>query len=412
MSQVNSAAQRSERNASSGPSYIWEAPGKPVAARFPLALIDRIEREAVENFRSIEAKGTEIGGLLFGSSSPGTPAQVTIEDYEAIPSDYSRGPLYRLSETDLARFDEAAERRHSDGGLRVIGFFRSHTRKGLGLDADDMAVLEARFGDPLQIALLVHPFATKPTAAGIFIWEDGKMRGESSYLEFPFQSSQLAGRSVAEAPPAKQSAQPAAGSPRPVARAQVVPMTSRLKIATPAPPSTPVPTAPQPVAAAGPPAPKPAPVQAKAPESAPVATAPPVKADLAEQVKPEPPAEMDSSPAQESPMPFGVSKKMLWIAAAAVLVACSGALFIYPGVHRSGHAANPVAIPFALHVDRTATDLVLTWNRESDAIRNARHAVLAISDGDRQENVEMNMADLRNGSVVYTPITGDTSFRM
>ena len=419
MSQLYSVAQRTERNAPAGPSYLWEPPGKPVAVRIPLELIDRLEHEAVENFRSIEAKGSETGGLLFGSSSPGTPAQVFIEDYQAVACDYSRGPLYRLSEADLARFDEVAERRNRESGLRVIGFFRSHTRKGLALDADDLAVIEARFGDPLQIALLVRPFATKPSAAGIFVWEDGKMRGESSYLEFPFQSAQLGTRAASDGPgAAKLAAQASPGTARPVTRAQVVPMNSRLKIATPAPPAAavaPPPPTPAAAPAAAPaatpaaaprPADPPAPIQAKTPEAAPAERP-------AAEVKPEPAVE--PSPASEpvtSARAF-LSRKVLVIAAAAVLLACSGVLFIYPGLaRRSGHPANPAAIPFALHVDRTATDLVLTWSRESDAIRTARHATLSISDGDRQENVDMNLADLRNGSVVYTPMTGDTSFRM
>jgi protein TonB len=65
-----------------------------------------------------------------------------------------------------------------------------------------------------------------------------------------------------------------------------------------------------------------------------------------------------------------------------------------------------------LRIERTATDLLLTWNRDSDAVRNAKKAVLSISDGDRQENLDLNLSDLRNGSIVYSPLSSDVSFRM
>jgi len=56
--------------------------------------------------------------------------------------------------------------------------------------------------------------------------------------------------------------------------------------------------------------------------------------------------------------------------------------------------------------------LLLSWNRDSDAIRNASHAVLTISDGERQESYNMDPGQLSSGSIVYTPIGGDVSFRM
>src|SRR5690242_19059541 len=75
-------------------------------------------------------------------------------------------------------------------------------------------------------------------------------------------------------------------------------------------------------------------------------------------------------------------------------------------------AANQDTSTLALRVERSAGQLLLTWNREADAVKSAKNAVLFISDGDRQENVQMDLAQLRNGSIVYMPVTGDVSFRM
>jgi len=60
-----------------GPYYTWEVPGKPVSVAIPLALMDRLEQETVSSFRSLSSRGSEIGGLLFGTTAPGKPALVT-----------------------------------------------------------------------------------------------------------------------------------------------------------------------------------------------------------------------------------------------------------------------------------------------------------------------------------------------
>jgi protein TonB len=55
---------------------------------------------------------------------------------------------------------------------------------------------------------------------------------------------------------------------------------------------------------------------------------------------------------------------------------------------------------------------MLTWNPDSDAIRNASKAVLAISDGDQHQNVDMDLALLASGKVMYSPSGTDISFKM
>ena len=137
-------AERFEPQSSAALSYTWAVPQKPVSVRIPFALIDRLEHEAVESFRSLHSRGSEIGGFLLGYVSPGDPAAVSIEDYELVACDYSRGPLYRLSDADRALFEREIEQRRAAGGLVVAGFFRSHTRKGLALDADDLALFKTQ----------------------------------------------------------------------------------------------------------------------------------------------------------------------------------------------------------------------------------------------------------------------------
>jgi TonB family protein len=475
---VESAARRDRVDSQAVSAwYLWEAPAKPACVYLSFELIDRLEREVVENFRSLTSRGSEVGGILLGAVAPGSPVGISVEDYEAIPCDYSRGPLYRLSDADLARFERAIEQR-STGNIQVVGFFRSHTRKGLALDAEDLAFLDARFRSPHTMALLVRPFATKASVAGVFLRENGGFNSEASALEFPFRSEQLT--------PSKRRPEHAAAPPQPAAtRAQVVPIATRREITTPppepvietpkappapeakvaaptqpasAPPaSTPVAKAPAPSTpspATGKSAPTPPPKSAAAtvktpPPPAKPATAPaptkPASAAKSEAPKTEPqkpspskqeaakaePAKVETPkvdpPKSAAPKPAPASDAvaagpkvaskvpmLTGLLAAAILAFVL--LFVYPGfLHRSQHAALPNTVdssPLTLHVEHTGTDLLLTWNRDAAAIRNASHATLTINDGERHENYDMDLSQLRTGSIVYSPLGGDVSFQM
>src|SRR5271169_6651813 len=256
MNESTARAERFDLQNASSPLYLWEVPQKPVSVRIPFSLIDRLEHDAVESFRSLTSRGSEIGGLLVGDVSPGSPLVVTIADYDLIACDYSRGPLYRLSDADMGRFEQAIQQRVGSG-RGVAGYFRSHTRKGISLDSDDLAFFQARFRDPQHIALLVRPFATKASTAGIFIWENGKVNGDASYLEFPFRSSELGTGHTSEPADSKPAAPPPAPAPpvKTPPRAQIVPIASRREISIPAIPAVEPAPPPAPVAAAPAPAP-------------------------------------------------------------------------------------------------------------------------------------------------------------
>src|SRR4051794_9642153 len=96
MTDSTARAPRFETDSSAPPAYLWAPPAKPLAVSIPFAIIDRMEREAVDSFRSLTSRGSEIGGLLFGSAAAASPVTISIEDYEAVECDYSNGPLYRL----------------------------------------------------------------------------------------------------------------------------------------------------------------------------------------------------------------------------------------------------------------------------------------------------------------------------
>jgi TonB family protein len=492
MTESTARAERLELPSSGGAYYIWQVPQKPIAVRLPLALIDRLEQQTVESFRSLTSRGSEIGGLLLGGIAPGNPATVSVEDFELIQCDYSRGPLYRLSDADMSRFEKAIEQHASGAGLRVAGFFRSHTRKGLSLDAEDAAFFEPRFHDPHHIVLLVRPFATKASAAGIFIRENGRISGDASLLEFPFRSSELGGGSrrlsmdaAPSAPPHSQAAaEPPAANKAP-ARAQIVPIASRREMPpqeqevkpaqpnppapppveakapapqpapappaakivpatpAPAPKATPAPP-PPPAAKSTPPAPKVAPAPqtpsakvapapaapaAKIAPAAPAAKAAPAEAPKKkeeEKVKekvvapPAPAPKVQEAPAFSTIAPPAANKnkkvRLMVAAALGMLVLVGGFLFLYPALLHRGDRSQTVAeqdsSPLGLRIERTPGGLLLTWNRDAVVIQHASKVVLSITDGDRHENIEMDPNQVRTGSIVYPPISGDVSFQM
>jgi len=411
-------APRFESDSSPAPAYLWAPPQKLLSVSIPLAVIDQLEREAVESFRSLSSRGSEIGGILFGTAPGGSPAAVIVESYQAVECDYSGGPLYRLTEAELARLDRAIEQRLASG-VRAVGFYRTHTRKGLSLDTDDLALFNSRFTDPHHIALLIRPAATKVSMAGIFFSEDGVIHGDASCLEFPFRSSQHEAAPRTDnlydgAVAGPRSVTAAAAQPKPVIRAQIVPIASRREIAPEVPPPPAVQAAPQPVEKLETPEkpskielpPPPAPVvvaAAVAPPPAPVEPKPAVS-DVE--------AAIDPVAAPKPRLP-----KVAWIALGIAIPAVLAVGFVLSSgmLHRGGAgipAAAQDSSPLNLRVDRNGTDIVLTWNRDSDAIRRASKAVLQIADGSQHENVEMDLTQLRNGSIVYSPVTADVVFKM
>src|ERR1019366_1891744 len=383
-----------------------------------------------------------------GDVSPGSPLVVSIADYELIACDYSRGPLYRLSDADMGRFEQAIQQWLA-AGRGVAGFFRSHTRKGISLDVDDLAFFHARFRDPHHVALLVRPFATKASMAGIFIRENGKVNGEASCLEFPFRSSEL-GTRQAPAPPDPKAAAPSAApplTPRGNVRAQIVPIASRretslpsVPVAEPAPPAAPVAVAPAPAPAAivTPAAPAVEVKTAIVPDK-PAKTEKPGKNDKYDKfdkndkydkavradnaAKSEAPAKAEKAEALPAVVAPEIAapaarngKGMKLMLAAAASVALLVALFVYPGLLRT-NSKTPAPVSkdssqLQLRVERAAGELLLTWSPDAEAIRNASKAVLSITDGDQHENVQMDLAQLSTGRILYSPSGKDISFKM
>ncbi len=68
--------------------------------------------------------------------------------------------------------------------------------------------------------------------------------------------------------------------------------------------------------------------------------------------------------------------------------------------------------PLGLKVGREAPYLRLTWNQASEPVLNALQGRLSVADGSVRRELDLDIAQLRGGSIAYAPTSDDVSFRL
>lgn len=187
---------RPESGTSTPPFYVWKPAGKDVSVQLQFDVVDRVLLEIMRGFGAVPKRGAEVGGVLLGTAERVDGVLlVKVEDFEPVECDHASGPSYVLSDDDHAAFVETVDRWKPGPDRRIyaVGYYRGHTRDGICLAAEDLALLEELFPDPSAIALIVKPYATKVSMAGIFFREDGQFKADASHLEFPFRRKELGG---------------------------------------------------------------------------------------------------------------------------------------------------------------------------------------------------------------------------
>src|SRR5215470_11092554 len=111
MNKSTAPAGAMELPASPSAYFLWEFPEKPVSARLRLDMVDNLERDVQESFRAITARGSEVGGVLLGRSESGPVAKTIVEGYELFHCDYTRGPLFLLSDEEKTRLEGLIHRK-------------------------------------------------------------------------------------------------------------------------------------------------------------------------------------------------------------------------------------------------------------------------------------------------------------
>jgi hypothetical protein len=339
--------------------YIWELPGKPVVVHLLLDVIDRLSAEVMRGFGAIPKRGAEVGGVLLGTIEEGEQTIVRVENFEAIACNYKRGPSYLFTADDGAAFDDACARSQPDSTRPVyaVGYFRSHTRDGLSLAPEDVELMEEYFPSPSHIALLVKPFATKVSVASFFCREKG-LFPSAAPLEFPFRRRELTG----EEAPARRSMMERA--PRRRER-------GRSRSAAPS-------------------------LDFAEDEFADTAPAP------------------GAAPAYPSPAKSRSRGGWAWIPLSfvflllGVVLGFQAALTIGP----KGSAGGGVDYSLGLIVTKEGANLSVRWNGEAPAVKAAQKGVLEIEDGGRTKALDLDPAQLRNGSILLENSSGTVHFRL
>lgn len=342
--------------------YVWEVAGKPISIHLEFGVVDRLGMEVMRGFGAVPKRGAEVGGLLLGSFEKSDEnIVVRVGEFVPVACDYLRGPSFLLTEKDEARFAEAVERAKS-GDLALVGFYRSHTRDGLGLTDEDLELFGRYFGTPSEVILLARPFATKTSIGAFFFEEPGGFRRESSYQEFPFRRKDLGG-----------------GASPPMRREPVMELPSQ--------------------GVAG--------EEAGSPDlrdwirtqrGEPRPTAPPVEKIQAQ----------SQAPAQFRSRWVWVPLSLVFLVVGLV-VGFQGALMLNQG---DAERAAFQTLSMGLNVRLENGKAVLRWNRNSPAILHATSGVLRILDGDSSKVVTLDTRQLLHGTVIYMSADSPVNFRL
>jgi len=341
--------------------YVWQAPGQPVAIHLSVDVVDRMSADILRGFGLVPKRGAEVGGLLIGTI---TSDAIHIEDFEAIPCTYARGPSYLLTDAERAAFDDVCRRRSAE----IVGYYRSHTREGFALQPEDIQLFDRSLPASARVALLVKPFATKPSVAGFFVRQNGAFPAATP-LEFPFRRWEMTG----EEPPRR------------------APMQERKrKSREPEKPDEAL-------------APPPANENAAAPPESSIAPKPYYRIFSAE------PEEEPKQTEQEPRAPK--SRTGMWMVASFVFLLL-GVLLGYEASRITAPQRGPSDFALSLAVERTDDNLTVRWNPDSRAALSASSAVLEIDDGGQTQQRELDRANLSSGSFLYSTTSNKVGFRL
>jgi len=366
--------------------FEWRAPDGSVSIWIAYGVLEEILERHGRAWPG--RRRPEVGGMLLGTVDEQDGIRIRIDGAADVPCRYFFGPTYSLGHADWLRFGAAIEDRNRSGGQRALGFYRTHARKGLGLDADDLLLLSELFPGPAGVALLLKPRPLRPDLGGFFFWEGGAVRSESSYLEFEILRKRRSVRMLGPVAPAGVPERQADG---------------------PAPAGVPEREAEEPVPAGVP--------EREAEEPAPAG----VPERGVEEPAPEAAPEPLPAPVADASLP-STRLRLLWCSwwvqgpLLACLLAAAGLLGFVSSreLNRLSPPQPPPRDPYALSltVVEYADSLHLIWDRQAPPVALAEGARLSISDGEQSRGLDLTAVQLQRGSVIYRKLTNQVRFRL
>lgn len=370
-----------------GPSaWLWESPLKTVSVYLDFDLVDRLNFDIMRGFGAVPRRGAEVGGLLLGTLTPGTPAVIRVDDYIQISCEHMRGPSLILSDRDIEALDEHIARwsQSPDKRRYIVGFFRSNTRDSIQPSAEDYALLDAKLRcNPLAL-LLVKPFATRINEGVLAIRENGTWP-QTPAEPFPFRRKEMGGGTAATRSrrlPAYEPDPPV--PPRPATEAMPPAVD----------PDQPAPEPPPPAAAVGP-------------------TLFGVKISERELDEPiENVIERETGSAPKSKFRSG----WVWIPLSFIFLLLGVVLGfqIALSYRNASRPPDSQTDPYNLNLSilRFGDNLHLKWGNGSIPLSRAQKGILTIQDGAVTKTVELSKDDLTRGGVLYKNSADTVRFRL
>jgi hypothetical protein len=173
-------------------AFTWAFPGSPVQIHLRLEVVERLANELRQSLANSRDQLGETGGLLLGRVAADRNS-TEITEHRPLSNGHWSGQRYVLQQSDRERLmDAKAESKSLLGAPFVVGYYRTHVRPNLFLDEDDMSLMRECFPEPHSVALLIKPSRVGSPVAGFFFWDKGQINSEFSFLEFPFNTIELA----------------------------------------------------------------------------------------------------------------------------------------------------------------------------------------------------------------------------
>ena len=100
---------------------------------------------------------------------------------------------------------------------------------------------------------------------------------------------------------------------------------------------------------------------------------------------------------------------------AGVALVAAGLLFLRGGPlfqHLSNMVATGSKSALGLKAQRSGNDLQLSWDRNAPILLKATAGRLSITDGSIHKNLDLDLSELRSGSILYSPITDNVVLRL
>ena len=159
--------------------------GKPHFVRLHDSVVRDLERQL--------QGGREQSGILIGSIEGSGPCTIAVEEFD---------PTANVEERIRA----------GDGG-KIVGFYRSHSRRDFAPESADRALFQRCFSRDARLLLLLKPSKTDVGTAIFFLGENGQLSTDRATVEFPFNLRELGAEEspAAAAAVVEAAAKPASG---------------------------------------------------------------------------------------------------------------------------------------------------------------------------------------------------------